>query len=68
MLPSFGTSPSLALSSQNFTHPRPGLIISVPPTPYHSGTSMAQNRQNSPEPLPVPLNKDTGEKKGHLQK
>lgn len=35
MLPSFGTSPSLALSSQNFTCPRPvsGLIIHVPPHP-----------------------------------
>lgn len=34
VLPSFGTSPSLALSCQNFTHPRPvsGLIIYAPPT------------------------------------
>ena len=91
MLPSFGTSPSLALSSQNFTHPRPGCrpyhlgaphpttcdttksqadkqSETVCPTPYHSGTPMAQNRQNSPGPLPAPLSKDPGEKKGHLQK
>ena len=84
VLPSFGTSPSLALSCQNFTRPRPvsGLIIYVPlhymghyqvrgdgqsettcPAPHHSGTSMAQNGQNSPGPLRAPLSEDPREKK-----
>lgn len=55
MLPSFGTSPSLALSSQNFTHPRPGLIISVPPTPL-PGTPPSPkqtNRDGVSHPIPL---------------
>lgn len=55
VLPSFGTSPSLALSSQNFTRPRPGLIISVPPTPL-PGTPPSPkqiNRDGVSHPIPL---------------